>query len=69
MVYYRRYRPQTLAEIIGQSLVKDTLIKSYLDDKLSHAYLFCGSRGTGKTSTARILAKLVNCTGIDRKHY
>lgn len=61
MVFYRKYRPQTLNEVIGQEHVKDALLKAHKADKLSHAYLFCGPKGTGKTSTARILAKIVNC--------
>lgn len=61
MVFYRKYRPQSLEELIGQSNVKQTLEKAFLENKLAHAYLFCGPRGTGKTSTARILAKMVNC--------
>ena len=60
-VFYRKYRPQTLDEIIGQTQVKNTLIQSFKNNKLSHAYLLVGPRGTGKTSTARILAKMVNC--------
>ena len=61
MTFYLKYRPQTLAEIIGQEAVKNTLLASFKNNKLSHAYLFVGPRGTGKTSTARILAKMVNC--------
>ncbi len=61
--FYRKYRPQTLADLIGQPQVQNSLQKAFAEKKLSHAYLFCGPRGTGKTSTARILAKMVNCTG------
>ncbi|HEX6257704.1 MAG TPA: DNA polymerase III subunit gamma/tau [Euzebyales bacterium] len=58
---YRKYRPQTFAEIVGQSHVTETLSQAITEDRLHHAYLFTGPRGTGKTSTARILAKAVNC--------
>lgn len=61
MVYYRKYRPQSLEELVGQTAVKSTLSKAFKEGKLAHAYLFCGPRGTGKTSTARILAKMINC--------
>ncbi|MBI3103422.1 DNA polymerase III subunit gamma/tau [Candidatus Daviesbacteria bacterium] len=63
IAYYLKYRPQTLTDLIGQDLVKKTLLSAYSTNKLSHAYLFVGPRGTGKTSTARILAKMVNCEG------
>lgn len=61
MVLYRKYRPQTLADLIGQEHVKKTLHSQLSSDKISHAYLFSGPRGTGKTTVARILAKAVNC--------
>ena len=58
---YRKYRPQTFAEVVGQDHVTTTLSQAVNTDHLHHAYLFTGPRGTGKTSTARILAKAVNC--------
>jgi DNA polymerase-3 subunit gamma/tau len=60
-VLYRKWRPQLLAEIIGQEQVAKTLLNALATERVSHAYLFCGPRGTGKTSTARILAKAINC--------
>jgi len=60
-VFYRRWRPQTLAEVVGQEQVTKTLQNALSSGHVSHAYLFCGPRGTGKTSTGRILAKAVNC--------
>ncbi len=65
MALYLKYRPQSLDQLIGQDHIKENLISSFRLGKLSHAYLFVGPRGTGKTSTARILAKMVNCTGKD----
>lgn len=61
LIFYLKYRPQTLDDLIGQDTVKRILISSFRNNKLSHAYLLVGPRGTGKTSTARILAKMVNC--------
>src|SRR6266513_159809 len=58
---YRKYRPQTFDEILGQDHVSTTLANSIRDDRVAHANLFTGPRGTGKTSTARILAKALNC--------
>ncbi|MBI2552826.1 DNA polymerase III subunit gamma/tau [Candidatus Uhrbacteria bacterium] len=61
LALYRKYRPQSFAEITGQEHVKTTLERQVASGKVAHAYLFCGLRGTGKTSLARILAKAVNC--------
>jgi DNA polymerase-3 subunit gamma/tau len=58
---YRKYRPQTFDDLIGQAHVTTTLSREVADDRVAHAYLFTGPRGTGKTTTARILAKALNC--------
>lgn len=60
---YRKYRPEVFPELIGQDHIVRILKHQIAADTLSHAYLLCGTRGTGKTTTARILAKAVNCTG------
>ena len=60
-VLYRKWRPQTLSDVVGQEHVTKTLVNALQSGRLAHAYLFCGPRGTGKTSTGRILAKAVNC--------
>jgi DNA polymerase-3 subunit gamma/tau len=60
-VFYRKWRPQLLSEVVGQEHVTQTLLNALANERISHAYLFCGPRGTGKTSTARGLAKAVNC--------
>lgn len=61
VVLYRKYRPQTLGELFGQDALKESLSNAFLSGKISHAYLFFGPRGTGKTTTARIIAKTINC--------
>ena len=60
-VFYRKWRPRTFSEIAGQEHVVQTLRNAIRSGRIAHAYLFCGPRGSGKTSTARILAKAVNC--------
>lgn len=63
-VLARRYRPQTFAEVYGQEAIVTTLKNAILHKRLAHAYLFCGSRGTGKTTLARVFAKALNCQTV-----
>ena len=60
-VLARKYRPKTFDEVIGQDHIVQTLKNAFAQDRISHAYLFSGPRGVGKTTTARILAKALNC--------
>ena len=63
-VYYRKWRPGSFAELVGQGHVATTLRQSVKQSRVSHSYLFCGPRGSGKTTTARIIAKAVNCLDL-----
>src|ERR1700675_3563762 len=60
-VIARKYRPQKFADVVGQQAIVTTLKNSLAQGRTAHAYLFCGSRGTGKTTLARLLAKALNC--------
>ena len=58
---YRQWRPKDFSHVVGQRSIIETLRNQVVNDRIAHAYLFCGSRGTGKTSTAKILARAINC--------
>ncbi|MBR6076541.1 MAG: hypothetical protein IKP87_14665, partial [Victivallales bacterium] len=60
-VLARKWRPQTFAEVVGQEHISRTLRNAIIQNRIGHAYLFCGTRGIGKTSIAKIMAKSVNC--------
>ena len=63
LVLARKYRPTTFSDVVGQEHVIQTLRNSVISGRVGHAFLFCGVRGVGKTTVARILAKSLNCTG------
>jgi DNA polymerase-3 subunit gamma/tau len=62
---YREWRPKTFEDLIGQESTVRTLKNQIISGRIPHAYLFCGTRGTGKTSTAKLLSKAVNCLDIN----
>lgn len=68
-VLYQKYRPQNFSQIFGQNHIKTTLQNEILNNKVSHAYLFCGPRAVGKTTLARVLAKAVNCEERNPKDF
>lgn len=61
LALYRKYRPKVFADVVGQKQVSETLVRAIESDKVAHAYLFAGPRGTGKTSMAKIFARSINC--------
>ena len=65
-VFYRKWRPTRMDELVGQEPVSRTLLNAIDQGRIAHAYLFCGPRGTGKTSTARILSKAINCVSPEK---
>ena len=64
-VLARKYRPETFADLIGQEPMVRTLKNAFAADRIHHAFIMTGIRGTGKTTTARIIAKGLNCIGVD----
>ena len=66
LAIYRKYRPKTFGELLGQELISGILREAAKHDKIFHAYLFAGPRGTGKTTTARLIAKIANCENLGK---
>ncbi|MDE6278432.1 MAG: DNA polymerase III subunit gamma/tau, partial [Paramuribaculum sp.] len=64
IVSARKYRPATFSSVVGQKALTETLKNAVATHRLAHSYLFCGPRGVGKTSCARIFAKTINCTNL-----
>ena len=65
LVLARKYRPETFHDILGQDHITQTFLNAFKKNRIAHAYLFCGPRGVGKTTTARVLAKALNCLSVD----
>ena len=61
LALYRKYRPKNFEDLVGQNEMVNIIKNEILNNKISHAYLFSGPRGTGKTSTAKIIARMINC--------
>ena len=61
---YREWRPKNFEDVVGQEHITTTLKNEIIHDRIAHAYLFCGTRGTGKTSTAKVMAKALNCLDL-----
>ena len=66
LALYRKYRPSSFDDLVGQNEVSTIIKNEILNDKISHAYLFSGPRGTGKTSTAKIIARMINCSNLSK---
>ena len=64
LALYRKYRPNNFKDLVGQSEIANIILNEIINNKISHAYLFSGPRGTGKTSTAKIIAKMINCENL-----
>ena len=67
VVSARKFRPQTFDTVVGQEAITDTLKSAIRNDHLAQAFLFCGPRGVGKTTCARILARTINCENLDEQ--
>ena len=64
LALYRKYRPKSFEDLVGQNEMVNIIKNEILNNKISHAYLFSGPRGTGKTSTAKIIARMINCDNL-----